>query len=187
MEWPIYTNLKWANAFEFCIFSVTTWRYKLKLSQVGCLMFYPESRILFRSSFANITNTIVYNIKSPVSASPQTFALQFLVLFYFGCSQNYWIDWISAAPCFKRLVHTGVWTFARFVRPLLATILCTWEIWSGFNNRAYMYHVFHWCHRTDLKTNLSPETFFLGGGPLNWSMNVLRLCMVAYHYWFGLR
>ena len=24
--------------------------------------------------------------------------------------------------------------FARFVRPLLATIYCVWEIWSGSNN-----------------------------------------------------
>ena len=34
--------------------------------------------------------------------------------------------------------------FARFVRPRLATILCVWQIWSGSNNRIYMYHVFHW-------------------------------------------
>ena len=45
---------------------------------------------------------------------------------------------------FKRLFHIGVWTFARFVRPLLAIILCVWEIWSGSNNRMYMYHIFHW-------------------------------------------
>ena len=30
------------------------------------------------------------------------------------------------------------------MRPLSATILCVWEIWSGSNNRMYMYHVFHW-------------------------------------------
>ena len=29
----------------------------------------------------------------------------------------------------------GVWTFARFVRPIWATILCVWKIWSGSNNR----------------------------------------------------
>ena len=30
-----------------------------------------------------------------------------------NCSQNFWIDWISAVPvlCFKRLFHIGVWTF----------------------------------------------------------------------------
>ena len=32
------------------------------------------------------------------------------------CSQNCWIDWNSALLC--------------FVRPLVATILCIWEIWS---------------------------------------------------------
>ena len=32
--------------------------------------------------------------------------------------------------CVKWLFHRGVWTFARFVRPLLANILCIWEIWS---------------------------------------------------------
>ena len=40
------------------------------------------------------------------------------------CSQNCWIDWNSAMLCFKQLFHTGVWMFARIVRPLLATILC---------------------------------------------------------------
>ena len=52
-----------------------------------------------------------------------------------NCNHNCWIDWNSAV-----LFHIGVWTFARFVRPLLATILCVWEIWSGSNNRVYMYH-----------------------------------------------
>ena len=47
-----------------------------------------------------------------------------------NCSQNCWIHWNSAALCFK-------W-------PLLATILCVWEIWSGSCNRVYMYHVFYW-------------------------------------------
>ena len=41
----------------------------------------------------------------------------------------------SSVLCFKRLVHIGVWTFSWFVRPLLATILCIWEIWFGSNNR----------------------------------------------------
>ena len=42
-------------------------------------------------------------------------------------SQNSWIDWNSTAlwP-----FHTGVWKFARFARPVLATIICVWEIWS---------------------------------------------------------
>ena len=55
------------------------------------------------------------------------------------CSQNCRIDWNTAMLCFKWLFHIRVWTFARFVRPLFATILCTWEIWST----AYtMYHIF---------------------------------------------
>ena len=43
-----------------------------------------------------------------------------------------WIDWNSAVLCFKLLFHIGVWTFAWFARPLLATILCMyiWEMWS---------------------------------------------------------
>ena len=35
--------------------------------------------------------------------------------------------------------HIGIWTFAWFMRPLLATILCVWVIWSNSNNRVYMY------------------------------------------------
>ena len=42
-------------------------------------------------------------------------------------------------------INFNVLTFAYFARPLLATILCVWEIWSGSNNHAYtMHHVFHW-------------------------------------------
>ena len=41
-----------------------------------------------------------------------------------NCSQNCWIDWNSAVLCFKRLFHIGLWMFAQFVRPLLATIFC---------------------------------------------------------------
>ena len=57
-----------------------------------------------------------------------------------NCSQNCWIDWNSAVLCFKRHFYVGVWTFARFVKPLLATVLCVWEIWSGSNNHVYMYN-----------------------------------------------
>ena len=42
-------------------------------------------------------------------------------------------------PCC--VLNIGVGMFAQFVRPLLATILCVWEIWSGSNNRVY--NVFH--------------------------------------------
>ena len=55
-----------------------------------------------------------------------------------NCSQNSWINWNSVMLCFKRLFHIGVWTFARFVRPLLATILCIWELWS-LRIYAYIY------------------------------------------------
>ena len=52
--------------------------------------------------------------------------------------------------------------FARFVRPLLATILCVCEIWSGINNRVYMYIVSRISllgkkkarHRTDFEADL---------------------------------
>ena len=36
-----------------------------------------------------------------------------------NCSQNCWIDWNSAVLCFKQLFHIWVWTFARYVRPLI--------------------------------------------------------------------
>ena len=94
-----------------------------------------------------------------------------------NCSQNCWIDWNSAVLCFKRLFHIRIWTFAQFVRPLLATILCVWEIWSGSNNCVYrcMYHTFHWLAKQKdyqnkqncitapilkLTYDQKPETFF---------------------------
>ena len=45
---------------------------------------------------------------------------------------------IGILPCcvLNDSITLGIWTFARFVRPLLATILCVWKIWSGSNNRA---------------------------------------------------
>ena len=52
-----------------------------------------------------------------------------------NCNQNCWIDWDSDVLCFKRLFQIGVWAFAGFVWPLLATILCVW---------VYMYYVFQW-------------------------------------------
>ena len=87
------------------------------------------------------------------------------------CSQNCWIDWNSAVRCFKRLFQIGVWMFARFVRPLVATILCVGEIWSGSNNCVYMCITYFtgWQqkrlpnktkmhHRTDFEDDLWPET-----------------------------
>ena len=47
-----------------------------------------------------------------------------------NCNQKSWINWNSAVLYFKQLFHIWIWTFARFVRPLLATILCIWEIYS---------------------------------------------------------
>ena len=78
-------------------------------------------------------------------------------------SQNCWNDWNSAVLCsnpnsrdnkgscwiFKDFYcsvtmlwelwlmtfsNRCIWTFARFVWPLLATIPCIWKIWSGSNN-----------------------------------------------------
>ena len=67
-----------------------------------------------------------------------------------NCSQNCWIDWNSAVLCFKRLFHIGVWTFARFVRPLLATILCVWEYFTGWQKKKI----------TKKKQSVSPHRFW---------------------------
>ena len=40
------------------------------------------------------------------------------------------LDRLEFCAVFKWLFHIGVWTVARFVRPLLAAILCIWEMWS---------------------------------------------------------
>ena len=73
------------------------------------------------------------------------------------CSRNYWIDWNSAAPCLKWLFNVEVLMFAWFVRPLLATILCVWEIWSGSN----MQHVFYWLAKNKFpKKDTSPHRFW---------------------------
>ena len=50
-------------------------------------------------------------------------------------------------------------TFAWFVRPLFDTILCVWVIWSGSNNRVYMYHAFHWLAQKNKKTNPTTHQF----------------------------
>ena len=65
-----------------------------------------------------------------------------------NCSQNCWIDWNSAMLCFKQLFHIGVWTFGRFVRPLLATILCMGNSVPAYT--MYMYHAFPcWLKKED--------------------------------------
>ena len=87
------------------------------------------------SSYSACVNTESLVIK-PGSAQIN---VNFVILGFVCCSQNCRIDWNSAALCFKSLFHIGVWPFARFVRPLSATMLCIWEIWSLC---IYMYHVF---------------------------------------------
>ena len=95
-----------------------------------------------------------------------------------NCSQNCWIDWHSAVLCFKRLFQIGVWTFSRFMRPLLATILCIWEIWSpriqcvtyfpvGKKNMAEKKAR----HRTDFEADRWPET-----GAFFWPNVMFRKC-----------
>ena len=51
----------------------------------------------------------------------------------------------------KRLFHIGVWTFARSVRPLLATILCTCEIWSDSTNRVCITYFTGWPNKITKK------------------------------------
>ena len=83
-------------------------------------------------------------------ASPQTHASAFLILILFcyesmsNYSQYCWIDWNSFVLYFKRLyhIHVGV---QMFVRPLLATILCIWEIWSLLAKKSVSPHWF-WSH-----------------------------------------
>ena len=61
-----------------------------------------------------------------------------------NCSQNCWIDLNSAALCFKRLFHIGMNVNPIFEASLSHHTLCIMgTFWSGFNNRVYMYHVFH--------------------------------------------
>ena len=74
-----------------------------------------------------------------------------------SCSQHCCIDWNSAVLCFKRLLHIGVWTFARFVRPLvLATIRGIMGILSP------VYHVFPcWQKQKDgRQKGASPHRFW---------------------------
>ena len=66
-----------------------------------------------------------------------------------NCSQNCLITCNSAALCFKQLFHKGVWIFAQFVWPLLATKHCVSEIWSGSNNCIYMLTLYHLKKKTD--------------------------------------
>ena len=68
-------------------------------------------------------------------ASPQTSTSALLIFLFFAMKLCPIAAKISGSirilPCcvLKRLFHIGVglWRFARFVRPLLATILCNWK------------------------------------------------------------
>ena len=96
-----------------------------------------------------------------------------------NCSQNWRIIWNSASLCFVWLFLIGVWTFAWFVRPLLATIHCTWEIWSPHIQCITYFppgKIKRWPkkntrHCTDFEANRWPETF--------WG---LRACLYMYMY-----
>ena len=76
-------------------------------------------------------STLLFLVSARVASDPRVGIFNFLLFFVLwnmsNCSQNCWIYGNSAMLCFKRLFHIGVWTFARFVSPLLATI---WKIWS---------------------------------------------------------
>ena len=109
-----------------------------------CLTFYsqynvdcPEARRVICIPMKTTLSTWWKRPHWKASISKKGLMLEIVCLFYyetmFNCSQNLWIVWNSAALYLKRLFHTGVWTFGRFVRPLLATIVCVWEIWSGSN------------------------------------------------------
>ena len=118
------------------------------------------------------------NYKAPkslrflVSTDPQVSIFSFCYEMMCNCSQVAGsILEFCHALCFKCIFHIGVWTFAWFVWPHLATILCEWEIWSGSNNRIMFtcitlktnkkYKKQHHC--TDFEADLydqKPETFW---------------------------
>ena len=93
------------------------------------------------------------------SASPQTHVSAFNFVF---AMKQCPIAAIDLPHCALSDFFTGVWMFARFVRPLLTTILCIWEIWS---TRIQYIPVFkkkdgrkkaH--HHTDFEADRWPET-----------------------------
>ena len=112
--------------------------------------------------------------------SPQTCASAFLIFLFCccyetmsNCSQNCWIDWNSAVLCFKKSFYIiGVWTFAWFVRPLLATTLCMENLVPAYA----MYHVFScWQKRFFFKKmaknkSASPHWFWSRPMTRNWRL-----------------
>ena len=102
-----------------------------------------------------------------VHASPQRVGIFYFLFFLYyetmsSCSQNCWIDWNSVVLCFKRLFHIWVWTFAQFVRPLLATILYIWEIWAPHTQCITYFPAWQ---KNDFEADRWPETGDFFGGP----------------------
>ena len=101
--------------------------------------------------------------------------------------------WNSAVLCFKWLFHIGVWMFARLVWPLLATILCTCEIWSPrlhvsrtcislCQKKKKKKKKKKACHHTDFEADLWPET----GDFLFFDLVMILHILRNYHVGSGL-
>ena len=145
----------WGDSFTWRLWStvitVRTSYRKRNRRKIGCLLF------LKRGTHKEY-ESLVSGRLGPVWSKTN-----FLFNFLFGyetmsnCSQNCWIDWNAAVLCSKQIFHIGIWTFARFVRPLLATV---WEMWYGSKNRVCMYNVFHWLAKKRLlPNNVSPYRY----------------------------
>ena len=80
-------------------------------------------RIHFTAKHVNLWNKKVSGFWSP-RASPQTRASVFLIFFFFAMKRcpiaKKLLDRLEFCRAVLRLYHIGVWTFTRFVRPLLA-------------------------------------------------------------------
>ena len=112
---------------------------------------YPHLTVFWYCTHTGQKIRIQFLVSLCHSSDPRVCIFSFLVWFFFlggggvwrrggGVKQcpvaekDCWINWNSAMLCYKLLFHIVVRTFAQFVRPLLATILCIWKIWSGSNN-----------------------------------------------------
>ena len=131
-------NNLFVNYMYTCISCITCINMYNKLDLLQHWYWYQIKIIIF------IMPTKVSCFLSP-HASPQTRTSAFVVFATKQCPIAAKIAGsIGIMPCciLNDFFHMG---FER-LRPLLATILCAWEIWSGSNNRVYMYHVhvFHW-------------------------------------------
>ena len=85
---------------------------------------------------------------------------------------------VKQCPVAAKIAGSNVWTSARFMLSILATVLCVWEIWSGSNNSVYMYHVFQWLakKRFKKKKKKRKKTFLL----LNFNVNCDIYSKYAY-------